>query len=136
MIGKPNRPNFHTLTPYIMVVDVEPVIEFLQHAFEATITFRTVGERGGYHVEMQIGNAMIMIGGGNNTVEEPITGAFFLYVDDVDAVYDSAIDAGATAMMPPEEGRFGEERGAGLTDPFGNMWFIGKYGPKSEHYEN
>lgn len=135
MIGKPNRPNFHTLTPYIMVVDVDPVIEFMQKAFEATETFRTTGANGGYHVEMQIGDAKLMMGGGNNTVEDPITGTFFLYVEDVDAVYNSAIEAGASAMMPPEDGRFNEEHGAGLTDPFGNMWFIGKYGPKSEHYE-
>ena len=135
MLGKPNRPDFHTLTPYLMVVEVEPVVDFTKAAFGATEHFRTTGARGGLHVELKIGDSIIMIGGGNNTVSEPIVSAFFLYVDDVDAVYQSAINAGANAMLPPEDGMFAEERGAGVTDPFGNSWFFGKYGPQSKHFE-
>ncbi|MDJ0754643.1 MAG: hypothetical protein QNJ45_14050 [Ardenticatenaceae bacterium] len=133
MIGKPNRPGFHTVSPYLMVVEVEPVVEFIKQAFNGVEHYRTTGSRGGYHIELKVGNSMIMIGGGNNTVSDPIQVALFLYVEDVDAVYQSALGAGASAMMPPQDGMFDEERGAGIIDPFGNSWFIGRFGPGSKH---
>jgi uncharacterized glyoxalase superfamily protein PhnB len=43
MIGNPNRPGFHTVTPYLMVGEVDPVVAFLQQAFEATEEHRTTG---------------------------------------------------------------------------------------------
>jgi PhnB protein len=73
---------------------------------------------------------MLMLGGGNNTVDEATPVSLFLYVEDVDAVYESAIEAGATELMAPADGLFGENRGAGVTDPFGNQWFFGRHGPE------
>ncbi len=133
MIGNPNRPHFHTITPYLMAIDIEPVVDFLQRAFDASESYRTTGDAGGSHVELQIGDSRLMLGGGNDTVEQPTQCAMFLYVDDVDAVYQSALDAGATSIIEPADGMFGEERGAGVRDPFGNDWYIGRFGPGSQH---
>lgn len=69
MIGKPNRPGFHTITPYLMVQDVDASITFVEEAFGATERFRTTGGAGGTHVEVQIGDSMLMLGGGNETVQ-------------------------------------------------------------------
>ncbi len=107
-----------------MAPDVEAVVAFLERAFDATETFRTVGGAGGTHVEVQIGDSMLMIGGGNNTVTTTTSASFFLYVQDVDAVYHSAVDAGADSYIEPANGLFTEQRGAGVTDPFGNRWFF------------
>lgn len=127
MIGEPNREGFHTITPYLMVQEVEPVVKFLQKAFNAAETHRTTGGSGGTHVEMKIGDSMLMLGGGNNTVAEPAPASFFLYVEDVDAVYQSALNAGATTVMEPADDLFGEKRGAGVKDPFGNDWYFGRH---------
>ncbi len=133
MIGSPNRPHFHTITPYLMTNDIDSVVDFLQQAFDATETYRTTGDAGGSHVELQIGDARLMLGGGSGTVDQPTQSAMFLYVEEVDAVYQSALDAGATSIIEPADGMFQEERGAGVRDPFGNDWYIGRFGPASEH---
>ena len=131
MLGPANREGFHTLTAYVMAVDADAVVTFLQEAFRAEVTYRTIGGAGGHHVELQVGDTRVMVGGGNDTVGDPTRSAFFLYVDDVDGVHDAAVAAGAETMIPPSDGEFEEERGAGVTDPFGNMWFLGRHGPAS-----
>lgn len=127
MIGKANRPGFHTITPYLMVQDVDAVVAFLREAFGATERFRTVGGAGGTHVEVQIGDSMLMLGGGNETVSEQRPVALFLYVEDVDAVYERALAAGGSSLMEPAAGLFGEAAGAGVRDPFGNEWYMGRH---------
>lgn len=122
MIGTPGRPGFGTLTPYFMVERSAPVVAFLREAFGAEVLYETTGGAGGAHVELQIGDTRVMVGGdvpGMSTV--PI--CLFVYVEDTDAVYESALAAGANAMLPPGP-NFQEARGAAVTDPFGNQWFI------------
>lgn len=125
------RPGFTTVTPYIMAVDPEPLITFLIEAFDAVETYRSTGSRGGSHVELRVGDAMVMLGGGNESVDQSTTSAFFLYVEDVDARYDAAVAAGATSMIEPADAMFEEERGAGVVGPLGNLWFLGHHGPDS-----
>lgn len=129
-LGPPNRDGFHTVTPYLMVVDPDAFIAFLVAAFAAEVTYRTTGGAGGQHVEVQIGDSRIMVGGGG-PVEEDHPTSLFLYVGDVDGLHDRAVRAGATSMMPPADGEFEEQRGAAVVDPVGNRWFLGQHGPAS-----
>jgi len=125
MVGKPTRPGFHTVTPYLIVQELEPMVTFLQRAFGATEHFRTTGSGGGPHLELRIGDSMIMMSGG--TVEDPLEPMpimLFLYVEDVDAVYQAALAAGATSIMEPTDGAFTEPRGAGIRDLSGNQWYF------------
>jgi PhnB protein len=131
MLGLPNRVGFHTVTPYLMVVDPNGLIEFLEAAFAAEVTYRTTGSGGGQHIELQLGDSRIMVGGGG-PVEQDQPAALFLYVNDVDRLHERAIEAGATSIMEPEDGRFEEQRGAGVVDPAGNQWFLGQHGPRSK----
>ncbi len=131
MLGSPNRVGFHTVTPYLLVVDPDGFVDFLTAAFGAEVTYRTTGSAGGQHVELQIGDSRIMVGGGA-PVEENQPSALFLYVDDVDGLHDRAVQAGATSIIPPADGEFEEERGAGVVDPAGNQWFLGHHGPESK----
>ena len=48
---------------------------------------------------------------------------FFLYVDDVDSLYERAVGAGATPQMQPADQPYGD-RVAGVKDPFDNVWYI------------
>ncbi|MFD1707236.1 VOC family protein [Siminovitchia sediminis] len=47
----------------------------------------------------------------------------FLYVENVDALFAQAIDAGAKELMPVEDHSEGDRR-EGVTDPFGHIWWI------------
>src|SRR4051812_39093541 len=120
MIGKPTRPGFHTVTPYLIVSELEPMIDFLKRAFGATEHFRASGSSGGTHVEMRIGDSMIMLGGAQANIAKPMPIMLFLYIEDVDQVYQAAMAAGATSIMGPTDGAFGEPRGAGIKDISGN----------------
>lgn len=46
-----------------------------------------------------------------------------LYVEDVDAQYQRALDAGATSLSEPKDQFYGD-RSASVTDPFGHLWFL------------
>lgn len=121
MVGRPIREGFHTVTPYLLVQDVDKLIAFVQQAFGATETFRTTGGAGGTHVEVRIGDSMVMIGDG--AAGELMPAMVFLYVEDVDGIYRRALDAGATTIMEPADQPH-NDRMAGVKDEFGNQWYM------------
>ena len=121
MAVKPAREGFHTITPYLMVPQAADLIDFVKQAFGATELFLGTGSAGGIHAEVKIGNSMLMIGGASNT--EPMPAAIYLYMDDVDAVYKRALQAGATSLSEPENQPYGDRLG-GVKDAFGNIWYI------------
>ena len=55
---------------------------------------------------------------------EPQPAAIFLYMDGVDDIYDRALEAGATSIEEPADRITEGDRRAGVSDPFGNAWFI------------
>jgi len=122
----PIREGFHTVTPYIIATDGPALIEFARQAFGAEETFRAVGPAGGVHAEVRIGDSMLMMGGGIPGREfrsTPITHALHVYVKDVDAVYNRAIEAGATPIHPPADQSYGSRDGS-VKDLAGNEWYI------------
>ncbi len=121
MAVKPVREGFHTVTPYVMVQEADKLINFVKQAFGATELLRTIGSAGGIHAEVRIGDSMIMVGGAQSGEQMPA--AIYLYMNDVDAVYKRALQAGATSIMEPVDQSYGE-RSAGVKDPFGNVWYI------------
>jgi PhnB protein len=123
MLGSPIREGFHTVTPYLLVPDVEKFIEFLQKAFGGVETFRAVGSAGGIHVEVKIGDSIVMIGAGAGRAGGPPPAILHLYVENADDVYERALQAGASSIAKPGEHGDGDRRG-GVKDPFGNEWWI------------
>lgn len=122
---------FHTVTPYVTIGGAYEAIEFYKEAFGAEEIFRWADPDGRVrHAEIVIGDSPIML-----TDEAPDFGMYgprslggspvhmFLYVEDVDAVFERAIAAGATELMPVENSEDGDRRG-GVTDPFGHVWYI------------
>jgi uncharacterized glyoxalase superfamily protein PhnB len=77
------------------------------------------GEGGGMHVEIEIGDSLLMVGrapdGGLRTA------VLHVYVDDCDAAYERGLASGATSVVAPHEASFGDRRCA-LDDGFGNRW--------------
>lgn len=118
---KPVREGFHTVTPYLITSDVDGLIDFIKRAFDGVETFRTIGSAGGTHVELRLGDSMIMLGG--NTQTSPMPCMIHLYLPDVDGFYERALQAGATSIAVPTNFEDGDRRG-GVQDPFGNQWYI------------
>lgn len=129
------RPGFGTVTPYIIVERADLAIDFLKRTFGAEETFRDIGSAGGYHCEMRLEDSMFMIGGGAPELAwrgESKPMAFHVYVRDVDAAYQRALDVGATVIDPPSDKPYGE-RNTAVKDPTGNFWYIATY--KGENYK-
>jgi uncharacterized glyoxalase superfamily protein PhnB len=122
--SKSVREGFHTITPYLAVRQAPELIEFVKEAFGAEGHIYGIGSQGGLHAEYKIGDSIIMIGGGEEWRGTPMPTALHTYVDDVDAVYQRALDAGATSMVEPLEDH--GERLAGVKDVAGNEWYIAK----------
>lgn len=120
---KPIPDGFHTVTPYLMPEDADGLIRFLQEAFEATLLGRHDAPDGRMmHASLQIGDSRVMMG--QATGQWPAMPAMLhLYVEDVDAIFRRAIEAGGRAIREPEDQFYGDRSG-GLVDPTGNQWWI------------
>src|SRR3569623_1355968 len=131
MAGKVNAvpTGYHSITPYLVLSDASRAIEFYKQAFDAKEISRMGGPGGKIgHAELKIGDSMLMLsdempGAGNRSPQSlggsPVS--MFLYVENVDSVFDRAVKAGANADMPPQDMSWGD-RYVKLTDPFGHSW--------------
>jgi len=128
---KPIPEGYNTLTTYLAVDDATKAIQFYERAFGAKERSRMPGPDGKIaHAELMIGNSVVMLSDPfpQATVKPPTqvggtTAGLFMYVEDVDAAYRRAIDAGATETMAPENMFWGDRFGT-VTDPFGHSWQI------------
>ena len=121
---KPVREGFSTVTPYLIVPDVDKLIDFVTQTFGATELSRSTGSAGGTHAEVRIGDSMVMIGGGR-AKDIPMPVMLYVYMSNVDSIYKRALEAGATSITEPSDQDYGE-RQAGVKDMFGNQWYIGE----------
>ncbi|HEX8695237.1 MAG TPA: VOC family protein [Longimicrobium sp.] len=114
---------FHTVTPYLVVPGVARLIDFLREAFGAEELGRYAAPDGRImHALVRIGDAMVEMGEPSEQWG-PMPGNLHLYVEDADAVYARALQAGATSLSEPDLKPYGD-REAGVRDPSGNNWFI------------
>jgi len=128
---KPIPEGYHSVTPYLAVQDGARAIDFYKRAFGAAEIMRMNGPDGNVgHAEIKIGDSIIMLGtappnSGLNTPEtlRASTVNIFLYVPDVDTVYNQALASGAREVQRPENMFWGDRYGR-LTDPFGHSWSI------------
>ena len=128
---KPIPDGYHTATPYLIVRVAAKAIDFYKKALGAEERFRMPGPGGALmHAEIQVGDSVIMLSDENPGMGARSPQAFngtpvsvFLYVADVDAAFKKAVDAGATAIMPPADMFWGDRFGK-VTDPFGHEWAI------------
>jgi PhnB protein len=105
---------WRTVTPRIVVRDVDGLVEFIRNVFGAT------GEiRAGLPTEIKIGDSTVMVSGEGQRDQWP---AFlYVYVEDIDATYQRAIEAGATSVEAPSDMPYGDRR-AMVNDDWGNVW--------------
>ena len=122
---------YHSVTPYLIIRGAADAIEFYKKAFGATELFRFPGPDGKIgHAEMQVGNSRIMLAdeypdmgynGPQTLGGSPI--ALMIYLADVDAVFNRAVEAGATVKEALQDKFYGDRIGT-VIDPFGHRWHL------------
>lgn len=74
------------------------------------------------HAELRIGDSVVEVSDGSAAFPA-IASAMHLYVEDADAAYARALEAGATSVHAPVDQPYGD-REAGVKDPAGNSWYL------------
>ena len=112
---------YHTVTPYLIVPDVPRLLQFLVEAFGATERVRLPRADGSVmRAEVTIGDSIVMMGEPTGKIS-PMPASISLRVDDADAVYRKALQAGGTSVSEPTDQPHAGERYGGVKDPCGNL---------------
>ncbi|HYE05236.1 MAG TPA: VOC family protein [Planctomycetota bacterium] len=117
-------PGYHTITPYLVVPDVQGQIDFLVRAFGAIVFAPPLRGPDGViqHAEVRIGDSVVMMGRAG--AEHPATRTMLnLYVERADDAYRAALAAGATSVREPMDQFYGDRSGI-VRDRFGNDWCV------------
>ncbi|PRW83935.1 VOC family protein [Pseudomonas fluorescens] len=120
---------YHSLTPYMGIDKAGEAIDFYKKAFGATQVMRLDMPDGRVgHSELRIGDSSLMLGTPCDQMalrnpDEHTSIGLHLYVEDVDAQFQRAVDAGATVVSEPKDQFYGD-RSASVKDPFGHLWFL------------
>ena len=115
---------FGTVSPYIFAEDPKALIEFLKHAFYAEIYSMDMDPETDNLINaiLSIGDSKFMI----SQAREEFLGmrtSFYLYVNDVDGMFQRAVDHGAKVVFEPADMDYDDRQG-GVIDPAGNYWWI------------
>lgn len=126
---------FHTITPGLVVNGAQKAIEFYKEAFGAEVISVKTSPDGAkvVHSEIKIGDSRVFI---NDEFPEmgsrgpqaiggtPVS--LNLYVEDADSLFERAVSAGATVVMPLADQFWGDRWGM-VTDPFGHVWSVASH---------
>ena len=122
------------LSPYLCVENAARAIDFYTAVLGATVKMRMDGPDGKIgHAELALGDSIIMLAD-----EYPDMGflspariggtavTLHTYVEDVDAVFEKALAAGAKSLRPVENQFYGDRSGQ-FEDPFGHRWNVASH---------
>lgn len=114
---------YGSLTPYIVTERCAEAIEYYMHVFGATERMRMPMPDGTIaHAELLVGDSVLMLASGGGDWP-PTSSLTCLYVEDCDAVFQRAVDAGAEVIEPLADKFYGDRSGS-VIDPFGQRWSI------------
>jgi PhnB protein len=128
---KPIPDGYRTVTPYLFIKGASAAIDFYKNVFGATERVRMPGPNGRVmHAELQIGDSIIMladevpqIGAKSPQTIGGASSSLHVYVENVDAIAQKAVDSGATLSRPVADMFYGDRTGT-IIDPFGHIWSI------------
>lgn len=119
-----NIPAEHqTIMPYLIVQGAAKFIDFTKVVFGASETnTKSIREDGSImHAEVTLNGSTIMVTD-EITDWAKQTSHLFVYVPNADETYQKALENGALPLMGLSDQDYG--RTCGVTDPFGNVWWI------------
>jgi len=120
---KPIPDEYRNVTPFIVVDNANGLIEFIGKAFGGTTRFKMDAPGGKVgHAEVMVGDSAIMIADPDER-DLRAPAALHVYVDDVDRVFKTAVDAGGKSAGEPETHFYGDRSGC-VADSWGNRWYI------------
>jgi PhnB protein len=119
------------VTPYLIVDGGAKAIDFYSSVLGASERMRMPAPDGRIgHAELALGDSIIMLADENPEMDIRGPAAFggtpvslHVYVEDADAVFDRAVEAGAKSLRPVED-RFYGDRSGQFEDPFGHRWDV------------
>jgi len=120
---------YHTITPQLTCDNAAEAIEWYKKGLGAEELSRSLGPDGKImHAEIKIGDSKVMLNDAMMGMKGPqgmggSPASLWLFVQDSDALYKRAVDAGATVKMPLAD-QFWGDRGGSVTDPAGYTWWI------------
>ena len=113
---------YQTVMPYLILNGAGDFIEFMKKVFDAREKMKHLDDTQRImHAEITIGDCTIMFAEGTDKYRSS-TGGFFIYVPNADQTWKKALEAGATTIDEPSDKEYG--RSCGVSDPFGNTWWI------------
>ena len=114
----PNPPHdMPRITPHLFYDDVAAAIDWLVEAFGFTVRLRMTDKDGAIvHGDLEMAESLVMVGlaseGAGRESPQSLGGKvsqrLYVFVDDVDAHYMRARDAGAKVMSEPKEQFYGD----------------------------
>jgi uncharacterized glyoxalase superfamily protein PhnB len=109
--------------PYLILDNAPEFLQYAKRVFEAREQLIVPGEaeRSIMHGEIRIGDAVIMFAQSNGNWKQKSAG-MFMFVENIDRIYNAGIEQGGTSLQKPEKKEYGYS--AGFEDPFGNQWWI------------
>jgi PhnB protein len=120
---KPIPDNYPRVIPYLIVKDVDKLLNFLSKVFKAEIKERMTLKDGTVnHATVKIGNSIIMMGKANNNYP-PQQAMLYIYVENTDDTYNKALKEKAESIMKPKDQFYGD-RNAAVKDSSGISWWI------------
>ena len=124
------------IAPYLSVSDASKAAEFYVKAFGAKEAFRyPPDDKGRYlHIHLYVNGGSLMLADpfpDHGHPHQPAQGyTLHMRVDDVDAWWKRAVDAGAEVVLPLQRMFWGDRYGQ-LRDPFGVLWSMGMRDPSA-----
>ena len=117
---------YGTLFPYMIVDDADAFLAFLTNVFNAEEVGRTELPDGRLaNLRIRIGTSMFMVSEADNEKLNALPSAYYVYVEDVDRTLEKAISHGGKKLFDATDMDY-EDRQAGMSDPFGNLWWISR----------
>jgi PhnB protein len=113
---------WHTVTPRIVVEDPAGFVAFLAHVFAATGELRPEAPS-----QIMIGDSLLMVSKAGP--REAFPAFLYVYVEDADATFRRALDAGAVSLEAVWDTPYGDRRGM-VRDPWGNVWQVATHRPR------
>jgi len=130
-MASPIPDGMNTVTPHLVIDGAAKALDFYKAALDAVELSRLPGPDGKLmHASFRIGNSVLFAAdsfpewGSNGPLHYKGTSVtIHLYVEDCDALFARAVNAGCTVKMPVSDMFWGDRYGI-VVDPFGHAWSI------------